>query len=67
MHAGSRCGRHFKHAPHDWVTSPQSKVERRCPGYAGPRDLAQLVADEPALATVPALGVIRHSLAVSAA
>lgn len=61
-----RCGRTHRHTAHTWVTTPDARDEHRCDGRTGPRSVAQLVTERPALRGIRGAGVIITEGAMSA-
>jgi hypothetical protein len=62
-----RCDRRTPHPGHTYVANPRSGVDLTCPGLTANRSVAQLLAEQPALADLPLVGVLRHTLEVAAA
>jgi hypothetical protein len=62
-----RCDRRTPHPGHDYVATPRSSVDLRCPGLSANRSIAQLLADHPEYADLTLYGTVRLSLGVSAA
>lgn len=63
----ARCDRRTPHPSHTYVANPRSGIDLRCPGLTRNRSIAQLLADQPALAELPLVGAVRHCLEVAAA
>jgi hypothetical protein len=62
-----RCDRRTPHPGHTYVATPRSGIDLRCPGLTGNRSVGQIIVEQPRLVEVPLIGIVRHTLAVSAA